>query len=419
MSKSANSAPPAGFKPAEKRVDFDIALICALETEFDAAELVFDEKYSQDFGKESNDKNNYVTGRIGKFNVVLCLLGGKGKVHTAASTAELVSSYKGLQLVLLVGVCGGVPFPHAETNIPEIILGDVVISNKLVQSDFGKQKPAESVPYDNDLGRQTKSVRNLLRNLQTESNREKVRRAALEAYDKALSEAQDRGKYERPPSATDILYQSDWQHVHAGMNISCDCRPADVNPQICDNAFDTRCEVLGCDDDEDKVVKRNRLNDPAVTDPAQWAKNIFIGPYVSSDNVIKSAWHREELSKKHKIAALEMEGAGMWEMVPGLVVKSVSDYGDSHKHKEWQSYAALLSACTTKAILEVCTKVDKPDDSKNGGGSRDHFTNSGSGPQNNNTGSGNQTNQQNTGKGTMNNQQNSGSGAMSFTYGKQ
>lgn len=55
-----------------------------------------------------------------------------------------------------------------------------------------------------------------------------------------------------------------------------------------------------------------------------------------------------------------MEGAGVWDTIPSIIVKSVCDYADSHKNKEWQSFAAASAASATKAILELDTLPDRP-----------------------------------------------------------
>ncbi|KAJ4414026.1 hypothetical protein N0V85_003328 [Neurospora sp. IMI 360204] len=47
-----------------------------------------------------------------------------------------------------------------------------------------------------------------------------------------------------------------------------------------------------------------------------------------------------------------MEGAGVWEQLPCLVIKGVCDYADSHKGKGWQYYAAATAASVAKAVLD-------------------------------------------------------------------
>ncbi|KAK3290168.1 uncharacterized protein B0H64DRAFT_436912 [Chaetomium fimeti] len=81
----------------------------------------------------------YTTGRIREHRVVLLLLGGSGKVNAARVLGNLGfrRSYPGIQLGLVVGICGGVPQAKGE----KIFLRDVVISEGIVQYDYGKQYP--------------------------------------------------------------------------------------------------------------------------------------------------------------------------------------------------------------------------------------------------------------------------------------
>lgn len=114
-----------------RRHDFEIAVVCALPLEFDAAILVFDEVWDEEgdvYGRAGGDPNTYTTGRIGQYNVVLVLLSNMGTISSAGATASLRSSYTGLRLALLTGICGGVPGGDGA----EMMLGDVVVSKTVV-----------------------------------------------------------------------------------------------------------------------------------------------------------------------------------------------------------------------------------------------------------------------------------------------
>ncbi|KZL82828.1 nb-arc and tpr domain protein, partial [Colletotrichum incanum] len=71
---------------------------------------------------------------------------------------------------------------------------------------------------------------------------------------------------------------------------------------------------------------------------------------------MKSGEHRDRVAQEHGIIAFEMEGAGVWEEIPCIIVKGVCDYADSHKNKLWQDFAAAMAASATKALMEryVC-----------------------------------------------------------------
>jgi nucleoside phosphorylase len=78
------------------------------------------------YGKASGDPNTYTLGRIGHHNVVLAFMLGMGKGHSVIVAASFCSSFKGANLGLVIGICGGVP--EGAENGREILLGDVIIS---------------------------------------------------------------------------------------------------------------------------------------------------------------------------------------------------------------------------------------------------------------------------------------------------
>jgi nucleoside phosphorylase len=80
----------------------------------------------KEYGKEVGDQNTYTTGVIGKHNVVLVHMPSMGIASAGLSAAGLRSSFPGVQLALVVGICGVVPI-HTQTQ-EEIVLGDVIIS---------------------------------------------------------------------------------------------------------------------------------------------------------------------------------------------------------------------------------------------------------------------------------------------------
>jgi nucleoside phosphorylase len=156
-------------RPAPRN-NFEIAIICPLPVEFDAVSLIFDEFWDDAgdvYGRAVGDVNNYTTGRIGKFNVVLALLQDVGKASAAGVAASLRSSYSGVYMALLVGICGGVPRYKEDV---EILLSDVIVSDSVVLYNPGRRYVSgfkrKSTLKDN-LGKLNKDLRNLLAKLQT------------------------------------------------------------------------------------------------------------------------------------------------------------------------------------------------------------------------------------------------------------
>ena len=104
------------------------------------------------------------------------------------------------------------------------------------------------------------------------------------------------------------------------------------------------CEDCGCD--EGKLVPRARL------EQGDAQPEVHFGLIGSGDTVIRSAEDREVLARKTGVMAFEMEGVGVWDSFPCLVIKGACDYADSHKSKGWQRYAAATAAACMKAVLE-------------------------------------------------------------------
>ncbi|KAG4291790.1 hypothetical protein FPRO06_13043 [Fusarium proliferatum] len=69
------------------------------------------------------------------------------------------------------------------------------------------------------------------------------------------------------------------------------------------------------------------------------------------DTVMKSANDRDHIAKQMQVLGFEMESVGVWEVFPCVVIKSVCDYADSHKSKDWQPYAAACAASYAKGFL--------------------------------------------------------------------
>ncbi|KAF5485925.1 hypothetical protein CGCF413_v013156 [Colletotrichum fructicola] len=85
---------------------------------------------------------------------------------------------------------------------------------------------------------------------------------------------------------------------------------------------------------------------------------VFIGRIASGDGVEKSGKHRDEIAQAEEVIAFEMEGAGVWDEIPSIIVKGICDYADSHKNKKWQDFAAATAASVAKALLERYTLND-------------------------------------------------------------
>lgn len=357
------------FRRPSRRSDFEIAVICALPLEHNAVSLLFDEFWDEDgdhYGRTAGDVNSYTTGRIGKYNVVLALLSYVGKANAAVVAASVRSSYCGVRLALLVGICGGVPQATSGKEC-EILLGDVIISKTVVQYDFGRQYPHEFIRKDtveDNLTRPNKDIRNLLATFETDRGLERLQQRTahfLKQLQANAGQRKRRDKYRYPGTMEDNLFKPSYRHKHH-LSPTCICRDCDGSSDpVCEDALNSSCQDLGCD--KVYLVTRGRLEakrqlgedkSDGVQDPA-----VHVGSVASGDTVMKSGEDRDRIAKKEGVIAFEMEGAGVLQEVPCIVVKGVSDYADCHKNKKWQDFAAATAASTLKAILECYAQTDK------------------------------------------------------------
>lgn len=258
MQSSASAAPHVTHVRPQFRRDFHIAIICALKVEYDATILLIDEFWDQggqQYGRISGDSNIYRNGRIGMHNVVLMLLPSMGKVSIAGSAASLHASYVGVRLAFLVGVCGGVP------GIREMILGDVVVSDDLVQYDFGRQYPGAFVAKDTvqvHRGPSSKDAQSLVSYFKTESGKRDLQDDAAENLISVQNLAVAKGyqsSYKYPGPAEDKLFEATYRHRHRDP-ASCDFCCGETE-RFCVKAAGMSCTELGCD--TSRLVPRGRL----------------------------------------------------------------------------------------------------------------------------------------------------------------
>lgn len=346
--------------PPASRNDFEIAIVCALPLEYDAVSHLVDEFWDDErYGRAAGDPYEYTTGRIGSFNIVIALLSGMGKVNATSATACLRFSFPSLELVLVTGICGGVPQTRSGR---ELFLGDVVISNTIVQYDLGRRFPTKFKTKDtlsDNLGRPVRHVRNLIARLETRRGLQRLEQQAvinLEKLQSLQSDGYEAANYDFPGTDADHLYPISHLHKHHSAGL---CSTCNVDPgAMCDAGFKLSCHELGCD--LQQPIPRTRPQD----NERLRVPRVFIGRLGSGDTVLRSGEDRDRIAAEHDLIAFEMEGAGVWDEIPSIVVKGVCDYADSHKNKDWQQFAAATAASVTRALVEKYPRTDKPSNSR-------------------------------------------------------
>ncbi|KAL7755421.1 hypothetical protein ACKLNR_014519 [Fusarium oxysporum f. sp. zingiberi] len=318
-----STSSPRPPRPKGRR-GFEIAIICALPLEADAVEALFDHYWDDEdppFDKESGDPNAYSTGVIGRHNVVLSYMPGMGIANAAAVASNCGKSFPGIKLALVVGICGVVPF---KPDKDEIVLGDVIVSDGIVQYDFGRQLPGHFARKDtllDTLGRPNQEIRGVLAKLRSLQHRRRLNAKIAEYLEVLRREPELRAEY--PGITQDRLFEASYRHAEDQKS----------------------CEQLGCNGE---LVLRSRLETAGVRPtPA-----VHFGLMASGNSAMKSGEDRDRIATQEGVIAFEMEGAGVWDSFPCIVIKGACDYADSHKNKDWQRYAAATAAACAKALLD-------------------------------------------------------------------
>ncbi|KAJ5238817.1 nacht and wd domain protein [Penicillium chermesinum] len=78
---------------------------------------------------------------------------------------------------------------------------------------------------------------------------------------------------------------------------------------------------------------------------------VWYGSIGSGMQSTKSIQQRNEVRDQYGVIGLENKAAAIIDCIPVGVIHGVCDYGDERQNKEWQPYAAAMSAAYAKAVL--------------------------------------------------------------------
>lgn len=341
----------------KSRKAFTIAIICALALEFDAVEALMEVEYDKYSYQELNS-NCYMEwfkpGRIGGHDVILVCLRQMGGKCAASAAANLRQSFENIRLALLVGICGASPY-NPKTSLPpykhEIILGDVIISDKVIESNPGKQHPGglrSQRRIKETLGTSAQDMRTHLVGIKTNKAYSLLHQELCKNLESIQTHASNT-RWTYPGVSHDRLFESSYGHKHydrLGKTSVSLCGNCDAD-MVCNKALSQTCGETGC---AGNLIQRKRLqgNKP----PKPYA---HFGSISSADLVLRSGIHRDLAAQgdgqNEGVVAFEMEAAGIADWLPSVTIKGVADYADSHKNKNWQTYAAATAASCAKALL--------------------------------------------------------------------
>jgi hypothetical protein len=99
-----------------------IGWICAIATEYIAAQELLDEVHEGPNFVSPNDENDYTLDKMGKHNVIIAVLpDGKYETVTAASVAtNMLNSFPNVRIGLIVGNGSGVSIREHDVRLGEV-----------------------------------------------------------------------------------------------------------------------------------------------------------------------------------------------------------------------------------------------------------------------------------------------------------
>jgi nucleoside phosphorylase len=305
--------------------NYTVGWICAIRTEYVAAQAFLDEKYERPEHLSANDNNDYTLGKMGKHSVVIAVLpAGEYGIASAASVArDMLHSFPNIRVGLMVGIGGGAP-----SSEHDIRLGDIVVSTPrdgkggVFQYDFGKTIQDQSFQSTGFLNQPPTVLQAAMNGLMAEyeTDGHRLQEAIISILEK---KPRLQKMYKRPDLSSDRLYKSTVTHPLNG--------EANGAADYGDNASNL-------------ILRPERTKDE--DNPA-----IHYGLIASANQLMKNALVRDTLAVEKDVLCFEMEAAGLMNHFPCLVIRGICDYSDSHKNKEWQGYAAMAAAAYAKDLL--------------------------------------------------------------------
>lgn len=305
---------------------YTVGWICALSTEFVAAQAFLDDSHPPPETLPPGDNNTYKLGRIGHHNIVIAVLpNGEYGLSSATGVAkDLLRSFPNIRIGLMVGIGGGAPSVKHDIRLGDVV---VAVSNgqgAVIQYDFGKAIQGVEFKEMGYLNQAPVLLRTAVNSLKAEYELDFEGNQIQRGIDRALAKRPRlRRNYQRPEKSSDKLYQS--LVVHPAES-EADCS-------------------MACGNDASSLVQRHER------DEDEDDSTIHYGLIASANTLMKNALVRDSLIARKNILCFEMEAAGLMNHFPCLVIRGICDYSDSHKNKQWQGYAAMAAAAYAKDLL--------------------------------------------------------------------
>jgi nucleoside phosphorylase len=302
--------------------DYTVAWICALPIEMAAAKLMLEASHPP-LSQPQNDHNIYTLGSVSGHHIAIACLpsGVYGTTSAAIVLGQMQLTFHCLRFALMVGVGGGVP---GSANA-DIRLGDVVVSmptsgstgGGVIRYDYGKTLHDGSFRQTGSLNKPPLYLLTAISQMRSEDLIGDISSRIEQLISDVLEtkEARVRDRFSRP--GEDWFFKSSYHHY----------RGKDADCSACDRT---------------KLVVREPRKPTKLV--------IHYGLIASGNQVLKDPVRRDALAHKMGILCFEMEAAGLMDQLPCLVIRGISDYCDSHKHKFGRVMRRLLRRLTQRRL---------------------------------------------------------------------
>ncbi|KAF2200072.1 purine and uridine phosphorylase, partial [Delitschia confertaspora ATCC 74209] len=277
----------------------------------------------------------YYGRRIREHNVIMAAQPEMGTDAASDLAARMRAAFKNIEYFMVVGIGDGVPSYGSSGARSQIVLGGVVVSSPkgsyggVIQYDYGAWMEEGRHEFFRHSNGPPATVLTAVNGLRAKHPLTPGMKIPCSLEEIRLKIREDERTYFKGQGANqDRLFQYNYPHPEASGNKNC---------KNCCN------------------LKRSQLREsrgPQAIRQVDTPK-IHYGNIGSSNQLQMSATKRNQLHKKLEVICFEMEGAGVIQRNPFLVIREICDYSDSHKNKKWQPYAAATAAAYAKELLEI------------------------------------------------------------------
>ncbi|KAE8335233.1 hypothetical protein BDV24DRAFT_171499 [Aspergillus arachidicola] len=306
------------------REDYVVGWLCRWPVEVAAAKAALDRVHNNlPTDQVSDDNNNYILGNLQGHNVVVAYPKVYGKSSLADVTAQLHASYPSVRFNLMVGITGGMP----DTN-DDVRLGDVVVSKSATGWPYVLEYAVNGERAKDQivLGRAFDRPRFLLLTAMGKAETAAIfKESKMPRYISEIVQ-KDPVTFAHPGPEQDILFDA-----------NCDHATNESEKGGCSH----------CDPDRIRSRQRREVQDPLVHYVAR------------ACHLTRNGAGRDQFALRQDILCFEKEATGLRDAAQYLVIRGISDYGDSHSSDIWHAWAAATAAAYAREVLSFVPAASK------------------------------------------------------------